>query len=223
MSGFHFSNVPKFKISRGGVVEDISPPLPVPSAASDPGATMLQMLEMPMNNSSYILPTPEATSEVPSTSILTRPVPSPRSARQLEKRKAGTKSGEEAFRAPTSPPPGKYEYINIGSHRDEIDPTVLGKLPPPAAKAVASIHKYWTSTFEKVADNVELTEFLKLAEMYTSRSHVLNCELYKVLAMKVGELRSTVGGMKMLTRCVQKTKTFETTCLFRRCEGTCHI
>ncbi|KAL2501629.1 hypothetical protein Fot_35477 [Forsythia ovata] len=28
--------------------------------------------------------------------------------------------------------------------------------------------------------------------MYTSRSHVLNCELYKVLAMKVDELHSTV-------------------------------
>ncbi|KAL2559344.1 hypothetical protein Fot_04083 [Forsythia ovata] len=28
--------------------------------------------------------------------------------------------------------------------------------------------------------------------MYTSWSHVLNCELYKVLAMKVDELRSTV-------------------------------
>ncbi|KAL2474089.1 hypothetical protein Fot_49825 [Forsythia ovata] len=36
-------------------------------------------------------------------------------------------------------------------------------------------------------------ELLKLAEMYTSRSHVLNCELYKVLAIKVDELRSTVG------------------------------
>ncbi|KAL2489326.1 Uncharacterized protein Fot_42618 [Forsythia ovata] len=35
-------------------------------------------------------------------------------------------------------------------------------------------------------------EFLKLAEMYTSRSHVLNYVLYKVLAMKVNELRSTV-------------------------------
>ncbi|KAL2489759.1 Uncharacterized protein Fot_43051 [Forsythia ovata] len=37
-------------------------------------------------------------------------------------------------------------------------------------------------------------ELLKLAEMHTSRSHVLNCELYKVLAMKVDELRSMVGG-----------------------------
>ncbi|KAL2529974.1 hypothetical protein Fot_22575 [Forsythia ovata] len=30
--------------------------------------------------------------------------------------------------------------------------------------------------------------------MYTSQSHVLNCELYKVLEMKIYKLRSTVGG-----------------------------
>ncbi|KAL2495466.1 hypothetical protein Fot_39223 [Forsythia ovata] len=35
-------------------------------------------------------------------------------------------------------------------------------------------------------------DLLKLAEMYYSRSHLLNCELYKVLAMKVDELHSTV-------------------------------
>ncbi|KAL2459629.1 RING-type domain-containing protein [Forsythia ovata] len=121
--------VSKFKIRRGGVVEDISPPPLVPSAASGPGTTVLKVPEM-TTDSSYILPAPEATLEVPSTSIPTRPVPPPGSGRQSRKRKAGAKSGKEAFRAPTSSPPGKYEYINIGSRRDELDPTVLGKLPP---------------------------------------------------------------------------------------------
>ncbi|KAL2514062.1 hypothetical protein Fot_28033 [Forsythia ovata] len=37
---------------------------------------------------------------------------------------------------------------------------------------------------------------LKLVKMYTSRSHVLNYELYKVLEMKIDELRSTVGGVE---------------------------
>ncbi|KAL2559153.1 hypothetical protein Fot_03892 [Forsythia ovata] len=91
-------------------------------------------------------------------------------------------------------PPGKYEYNNIGSRQDELDPTVLGKLLAPAAIAAASVHKYWTSAFAKAVDNVELMELLKLAEMYTSRSQVLNCELYTVLSIKVDELRSTVGG-----------------------------
>ncbi|KAL2489312.1 hypothetical protein Fot_42604 [Forsythia ovata] len=208
MSSFYFSKVPKFKTRRGGVVEDISPPPPVPSATSDPGTTVLHMSEMTTDNSSYIPLAPETTSEVPSTSIPARPVPSPRSARQSGKRKACAKSGEEAFRAPTSPPSSKYEYINIGSCRDELDPTVLGKLPPPAAKEAASVHKYWTSTFGKAADNAELTELLKLAEMYTSRSHVLNCELYRLLEMKVDELCSVTGGMRMLKRCASKIKIF---------------
>ncbi|KAL2500603.1 hypothetical protein Fot_34451 [Forsythia ovata] len=218
MSGFYFSKVPKFKIRRGRVVEDISPPPLVPSAASGPGTTVLQVPEMTTDNS-YILPGPETTSKVPSTSIPVRPVPPPGSGRQLGKRKAGAKSGEETFRAPTSPLPGKYEYINIGSRQDELDPTVLGKLPLPAAIAMASVHKYWTSTFGKAADDAELTELLKLAKMYTSRSHVLNCELYKVLEMKVDKLRSVIGGMRMLKHCVPKTKIFEDDSDFLKMRG----
>ncbi|KAL2521141.1 hypothetical protein Fot_25064 [Forsythia ovata] len=79
--------------------------------------------------------------------IFLRPVPLPGSARQSGKRKAEAKSEEEAFRASASSPPGKYEYINIGSRQDKLDPTVLGKLPPPAANAAALVHKYWTSAF----------------------------------------------------------------------------
>ncbi|KAL2529777.1 hypothetical protein Fot_22378 [Forsythia ovata] len=130
---------------------------------------------MTMDNSSYILPVLEATSEVPSTSIPARPVALPGSARQSGKKKAGAKSREEVFWAPTSPHPGKYEYINIGSRRDE-----------------------------KTADSAELTELLKLAEMYTSRSYVLNCELYKLLEMTFDELRSTTGEMRMLKRVENK-------------------
>ncbi|KAL2558918.1 hypothetical protein Fot_03657 [Forsythia ovata] len=113
-------------------------------------------------DNSYIPPVPEATSEVPSTSVPTRLVPSPGSARQLGKRKAGAKSGEEAFWAPTSPPLGKYEYINIGSRQDKLDPTVLGKLPPSVANTAASVHKYWTSAFGKAAKIVELTEVVEV-------------------------------------------------------------
>ncbi|KAL2559438.1 hypothetical protein Fot_04177 [Forsythia ovata] len=118
------------------------------------------MPEMTMDNFSYIPPAPEATLEVPSTLIHARPVPSPESTRQSEKMKAVAKSGEEAFRAPTSPSPSKYEYIDIGSRQDELDPTVLGKLPSSAANTTASVHKYWTSAFGETADNAELTELL---------------------------------------------------------------
>ncbi|KAL2550923.1 hypothetical protein Fot_12453 [Forsythia ovata] len=192
MLGFYFSSVPKLKIRRGWVVNDISPPPPVPSAASVLGVTILQTPETMIDSSSFISPVPGVISGMSSASFPTGPVPSSENSRQSSKRKAGANSRKEAFRTPVPPPAGIYEYINIGSRRDKLDPTVLRKLPAPTAIAAASVHKYWTSTFGKAVDNAELTELLKLAEMYTSQSHVLNCELYKVLAMKVDELCSTV-------------------------------
>ncbi|KAL2551652.1 hypothetical protein Fot_05271 [Forsythia ovata] len=36
--------------------------------------------------------------------------------------------------------------------------------------------------------------------MYTSQSHVLNCELYKVMAMKIKELHSTVVGAEVINK-----------------------
>ncbi|KAL2537658.1 Uncharacterized protein Fot_19049 [Forsythia ovata] len=170
MSGFHFSKVPKFKKRP----------------------TVLQVLETAMDNP-HIPSAPEATTDVPSTSILTRPVPLSESTRQSVKRKAGAESGEEASWTSTSLPLGKCEYINIGSRQDKLDPTVLGKLPPVVVIAATSVHKYWTSIFGKAAYTAEVTELVKLAEMYTSRSHVLNYELYKMLEMKVDKMHSVIG------------------------------
>ncbi|KAL2472753.1 hypothetical protein Fot_48489 [Forsythia ovata] len=61
---------------------------------------------------------------------------------------------------------------------------------------VASVHKYWTSAWVMVADDVDLLEMIKMAEMSTARSHILNSELYKVLAMKVDELRLAATNSK---------------------------
>ncbi|KAL2514694.1 hypothetical protein Fot_28665 [Forsythia ovata] len=193
MSGFHFSSVLKFKIRGAGVVDDILSPLSVPSVVSDPGVAALQTLEITVSGISFALPAPEVTSEVPHAPSPVRSVPSSGIARQPGKRKAGTHSGEEVVRASPSLLSGKYDYINIGSRRDELDPTILRKLPPPAAKAAASVHKYWTSAFGKAVENAEVSELLRLAEMYTSRSHVLNYKMYKLLEMKIDELRSTAG------------------------------
>ncbi|KAL2501296.1 hypothetical protein Fot_35144 [Forsythia ovata] len=143
-----------------------------------------------VGSSFFVSPVTEMTSEVHSTSFPAGPVPSLENSRQSGKRKAKNDSIEKAFRTPVPPP---TERINIEFRRDELDPIALGKLPAPTAIATASVHKYWTYAFGKAADNPKLTELLKLAEMYISRSHMLNCELYKVLAMKVDELRSVVG------------------------------
>ncbi|KAL2553162.1 hypothetical protein Fot_06781 [Forsythia ovata] len=192
MSGFHFSKVPKFKIRRGGVVEDASLPHLASSTVFGSRPTVLQEPETAMGN----LPIPlarEARTGVPSPSILARPVHPLGNVRQSVKRKPGAESGEEVSRMSTSPPLGKCEYINIGSHQDKLDPTILGKLPPAVAITATSVHKYWISAFGKAADTAEVTELMKLVEMYTSRSHVLNCELYKILEMKVDEIHSVIG------------------------------
>ncbi|KAL2545209.1 Uncharacterized protein Fot_14442 [Forsythia ovata] len=190
-----FTSIPKLKIrrwrGRGGVVDDILPPPPVPSAVSVLRVTVLQTPKTMVGCSYFISAPPTVTSEVPSTSFPAGPAPSFENSRQSDKRKAETDSKEGAFCAPVLL---HVERINIGFHRDELDPTVLGKLPALVAIAAASVHKYWTSTLGKAADNTKLMKLLKLAEIYTSQSHVLNIELYKVLAMKVDELRSTVGG-----------------------------
>ncbi|KAL2489789.1 Uncharacterized protein Fot_43081 [Forsythia ovata] len=47
--------------------------------------------------------------------------------------------------------------------------------------------------FHQAVDTAEVTELMKLAEMYTSRNHVLNCELYKMLEMRVAEIQSALG------------------------------
>ncbi|KAL2549757.1 hypothetical protein Fot_11287 [Forsythia ovata] len=159
--------------------------------ASAPGVTILQTPETTVCSSLLISPVPTVTSEAPSISFPAGPASLPKGLRQSGKRKAEIDGREEAFRTPV---PFSVERINIKFRVDELDPTVLGKLSASAAIAAVSVHKYWTSAFGKAADNAELMELLKLAEMYTSRSHVLNYELYKVLAMKVDELRSTVGG-----------------------------
>ncbi|KAL2547708.1 Uncharacterized protein Fot_09238 [Forsythia ovata] len=188
---FQIEKMFQLHILAWGVVEDASLPHLAPSTASGSRPTVLQKLETAMGNP-HIPLAPEATTDVPSPSIPARPVPPPGNVRQSVKRKAGAKSREEVSRTSTSPPLGKCEYINIGSRQDKLDPTVLGKLPPAVAIAATSVHKYWTSAFGKAADTAEATELVKLAEIYTSRSHVLNCEMYKMLEIKVDELHSAI-------------------------------
>ncbi|KAL2545844.1 hypothetical protein Fot_15077 [Forsythia ovata] len=142
--------------------------------------TVLQEPETVVGNS-HIPSAPKATADTPSPSNPARPMPPPGNVRQSTKRKPGTESGKQASRTSMSPPPGRCEYINIGARQDKMDPSVLEKLPPA------------TSAFGKAADTAEVTELMKLAEMYTSRSHVLNCELYKMLKMKVDEIHSVIG------------------------------
>ncbi|KAL2478484.1 hypothetical protein Fot_47498 [Forsythia ovata] len=63
------------------------------------------------------------------------------SFKQSGKKKACTDSKKEAFRTSVPPPTTKCEYINIGSRRDDLDPTFLGKMAAPISIAAVSVHK----------------------------------------------------------------------------------
>ncbi|KAL2551507.1 hypothetical protein Fot_05126 [Forsythia ovata] len=192
MSGFHFSKVSKFKIRRGGIVEDVSPPHLVSSVVSGSRPTVLQGHEMVVGNPPAP-PAPEVRADILSPTNLARHGSPPENVRPSARKKPKVESGEPASRTPVSPPSGRREYINIGTRQDEQDPSVVEKLPSAVALAATSVHKYWTSSFRKAVDTAEVTELMKLVEMYTSRSHVLNCELYKILEMKVDEIQSVLG------------------------------
>ncbi|KAL2549591.1 Uncharacterized protein Fot_11121 [Forsythia ovata] len=192
MSGFHFSKVSKFKIRRGGVVEDVSPPHLASSTVSGFGLTVLQGPETVVGHPP-VFPAPEVRADVPFSTNPARRGPSSENVRSSAGKRPKVESGEQAFRTPVSLPPDRCEYINIGVRQDELDPSVVEKLPSAVALVATSVHKYWTSPFGKVVDTTEVTELMKLAEMYTSRSHVLNCELYKMLEMRVAEIQSVLG------------------------------
>ncbi|KAL2483279.1 hypothetical protein Fot_44723 [Forsythia ovata] len=192
MSGFHFSKVPKFKIRRGRIVEDVSPPHLASSAVSGSRPTVLQGPETVVGHPPTP-PAPEVRTDVPFMTNPARHGSSFENVRPSSKKKPKVESGEQASRTPVSLPPGRREYINIGTRQDELDLSVVEKLPSAVALVATSVHKYWTSPFGKAVDTAEVTELIKLAEMYTSRSHVLNCELYKMLEMKVDEIQSALG------------------------------
>ncbi|KAL2459738.1 hypothetical protein Fot_54482 [Forsythia ovata] len=192
MSGFHFSKVPKFKIRHGEIVEDVSFSHLASPTISGSGPTVLQESETVVG-SPHILPAPEVRADIPSPSNPARHGSPPKNVRPSAKRKPKVESGEQASRMSVSSPPGRLEYINIGAHQDKLDSSVVEKLPSAVDLTATSVHKYWTSSFGKAVDTAEVTELMKLAEMYTSRSHVLNCELYKMLEMKVDEIQSALG------------------------------
>ncbi|KAL2520821.1 hypothetical protein Fot_24744 [Forsythia ovata] len=171
MSGFHFSKVPKFKIRHGGIVEDASLPHLASPTVSGYRPTVLQEPETVVG-SPYIFPALEARADIPYPSSPARPVSHSGNVRPSAKKKSKVESREQASQTSISSPPGRCEYINIGVRQDKLDLSVVEKLPSVVVLAATLVHKYWTSSFGKAVDTAEVTELMKLAEMYTSRSHV---------------------------------------------------
>ncbi|KAL2514506.1 hypothetical protein Fot_28477 [Forsythia ovata] len=96
MSGFYFSGVPKLKIRRGGVVDDILHPPPVHSTASVSGVAIPQTPETMVSSSSFIPLAPEVTSGVTSVPFPAGPMSLSKIFRRLGKRKAAADSKEES-------------------------------------------------------------------------------------------------------------------------------
>ncbi|KAL2559719.1 hypothetical protein Fot_04458 [Forsythia ovata] len=78
------------------------------------------------------------------------------------------------------------ESINIGSRQDELDLAILEKLPP------SSVYNNWTSVWARATESADLLELIKMAEINTAQSHVLNCKVYKMPAMKVLHARLAI-------------------------------
>ncbi|KAL2558706.1 hypothetical protein Fot_03445 [Forsythia ovata] len=108
----------------------------------------------------------------------------------LQEVKGSTQSLRGTTRTTT---PALYDWtecINIGSHQDELDLAVLEKLSAPLDTTATLVHKYWTPTWAKVVDDTDLLEFVKMAEMSTSRSHNIAKRLKVVGSEDVNKLRS---------------------------------
>ncbi|KAL2522138.1 Uncharacterized protein Fot_26061 [Forsythia ovata] len=180
------------QIRRGGIVEDVSPPHLASSAVFGSRPTVLQGPETVMGYPP-VSPAPEARADVPFPTNPARRGSSSENVRPSAGKKPKVESGKQASRTPVSLSPDRREYINIGARQDKLDPSVVEKLSSAVALAATSVHKYWTSSFGKAVDTAEVMELMKLAEMYISRSHVLNCELYKILEMRVAEIQSALG------------------------------
>ncbi|KAL2557812.1 hypothetical protein Fot_02551 [Forsythia ovata] len=115
MSGFYFSEVPKFKIRRGRIVEDVSPTHLASSAVSGSRPTVLQGPETGMGYPP-VSPAPEVRADVLFPTNPVRRGSSSGNVRPSAGKKPKVESGEQASWTPVSPPPGRREYINIGAH-----------------------------------------------------------------------------------------------------------
>ncbi|KAL2500626.1 hypothetical protein Fot_34474 [Forsythia ovata] len=91
MSSFHFSKVPKFKIRRGGIVDDVSTLHLASSAVPDSRPTVLQGPETVVGNP-HVLPAPEVRADIPSPSSPARHGSSPENVSPSVKKKSKVES-----------------------------------------------------------------------------------------------------------------------------------
>ncbi|KAL2496546.1 hypothetical protein Fot_40303 [Forsythia ovata] len=123
MSGFHFSKVPKFKIRRGGIVEDVSLLHLASPTVSGSRPPVLQEPETVVGNP-HILPAPEVRADIPSPSNPARPVSPPENVRPSARRKPKVESGNRR--------PGRPSLLLLaGVSISTLGPTKTGWIRQP--------------------------------------------------------------------------------------------
>ncbi|KAL2518039.1 putative abhydrolase domain-containing protein [Abeliophyllum distichum] len=71
---------------------------------------------------------------------------------------------------------GQNRRIRISKHRKELPASVMEMRPAHPSIVAASVHRYWTSSWEKVAEEVTVLERLQLAEKLTEDLKVMGLE-----------------------------------------------
>ncbi|KAL2505252.1 Uncharacterized protein Adt_20873 [Abeliophyllum distichum] len=108
-------------------------------------------------------------------------------ARKARRTKEGRRSspsldGELEGPSNSVPSAGHNHRIRIFEHREELPASVMDMLPAHPSIVAVSVHRYWTSSWEKVAEEATVLEWLQLAEVNLVRGIVLAKDIFSTFA-----------------------------------------
>ncbi|KAL2497476.1 Plus3 domain-containing protein [Abeliophyllum distichum] len=104
-------------------------------------------------------------------------------ARKARRTKEGRRSspsldGEPERSRNSASSAGQNRCIRISERREGLPASVMEMLPTHPSIVVASVHRYWTSSWEKVAEEATVLERLQLAEVNLVRGLVLTKDIF---------------------------------------------
>ncbi|KAL2518609.1 Uncharacterized protein Adt_14856 [Abeliophyllum distichum] len=101
-------------------------------------------------------------------------------ARRTEKGRRSSPSldGEPEGASNSAPSVSQNRRIRISERREELSASVMEILPAYPSIVAANVHRYWTSSWEKVAEVATVLEWLQLAEVNLVRGLVLAKDIF---------------------------------------------
>ncbi|KAL2504307.1 Uncharacterized protein Adt_19928 [Abeliophyllum distichum] len=105
-------------------------------------------------------------------------------ARRTEegRRSSPSLDGEPEGAGNPVPSVGQNRRIRISERREELSASVMEMLPAHPWIVAASVHRYWTLSWEKVAEEATILEWLQLAEVNLVRGLVLAKDIFSAFA-----------------------------------------